>query len=519
MSTNKLDKIKSIFVTDQKEKLITQDGKRNLYFDRNRQNFIKFSLDVRTTCSAIQKVHEKEIKKMLKEIYGDNVNFDKFSFLIVELIANKFEGKSYIDLKVGMNDTIIFTALQNTQLMLCYLPINIHNIELKKKLKTIIPTPKESKNNPQEIEDIFSYKGKKEKNIKVYLSKTIIHYYNNNKKTFSKEKIKVTEKEIHIYAKQVRTILIKDITEFNTFLSTEEEEYKKILDNYIINGDKPKYCIEITTAKKEKLLIGRNTLEHFITINKAIEASIFNFQNIKVDHFLKEKLIGLNNDLIENNKKLAQSCFTINDLVNNNEKRRILLKDFKEKNLGYIVNNIIEYKINFKNKKYNEAIDNIKKILEIINEKMEKEELEKYQNIINKDRIEQIENIYNKARDFNRIENNIEWNKNIENEFDKVININIFNDLYLDIKKEYLSDYNVENNYYIDKKDEKLSNNIKILQNAKLLLGHYFTKIFNIDKEEKVLFLGDEKVEEITQKFDEQLTEERLNKYFVLVKK
>lgn len=522
MSTHKLDKIKSIFTIDQKEKLITQDGKRNLYFDRNRKNFIKFSLDVKTTCSYIQKVHEKEINKMIKEIYGDNAKLDEFAFLIVELMANKFEGKSsYIDLKVGMNDTILFNALQNSQLMLCYLPINIHNIELKKRLKNkIIPiTPKEKEKSIQEIEDILNYKGKSEKDIKVYLSKTVIHYYNSNKKSFSKEKIKITEKEIYIFAKQDRFILIKDIREFNKSIIDEEEKYKKMLEKYEINGEKPKYCIEIITIKNEKLLIGRNTYEHFITLNKAIESAIINFQSINANYFLKNKLIGENNDLITNCKKLAQSCFTIDDLVTNEEKRKIFLKDFKEINLGHIVNNIIEYKINFKHKKYIEAINNIKNILEIINEKMEKEELDKNKNIINKDRIEQIENIYNKARDFNKIENNIDWNENMENELGKILNINIFDDLYLDIKSNYLSKYYYENNYNIENKNEKLCNNIKILQNTKLLLGHYFTKIFNINKEENVLFLGDEKVEEITQKFSEQLTQERLVKYYVFGRK
>lgn len=506
MSSHKLDKIKSIFSIDQKEQLITQDGKRNLYFDRNRKNFIRFSLDVKTTCSTIEKIHKEEIIKKLKEIYGENVKLDQFAFLIVELMGNKFEGKSaYIDLKIGMNDTILFNVLQNRQLMLCYLPINIHNQELKKRLKNIIPI--RTKENNFEKKEIFLNKSEKEKETKVFLSKTIVHYYNNTKKSFSKEKIKISEKEIYIYAKQDRFIFIKDIKEFKTFWGNEENEDKKIMENYEINGDKPKYCIEIITTNNEKLLIGRNTLEHFITLNKAVDSAVINFQNINYNNYLNSKLIGINSDLIANSKTIAQSCFKINDLVNNNEKRKILFKDFKEINLGNMVNNIIEYKINNKNKRYNEAINNIKNILEIINEKMESEELDKYQNIINKERIEKIENMYNKA------------NENITNELENILDINLLDDLYLDIKEEYLSKYFYEDNYIIDSKNEKLNNNRKILQNTKLLLGYYFTNIFNINKEDNILFLGDEKVEEITNNFSNELMQENLANYYVLIKK
>ena len=50
-------------------------------------------MDVKTTCFTIQKVHKEEINKKIKEIYGDDANTQEFGFLIVELIANKFEGK------------------------------------------------------------------------------------------------------------------------------------------------------------------------------------------------------------------------------------------------------------------------------------------------------------------------------------------------------------------------------------------------------------------------------------------
>ena len=516
----KIDKIKSIFASEQKEKLITQDGKRNLYFDKNRKNFIKFSLDVKTTCSTIQKIHKEEIDKKIKEIYGDDADLQKFGFLIVELIANKFEGKpSLIDLKIGMNDTILFNALQNRQLILCYLPINMHNQILKKSSKNSNKIEENINNKDNNEEEICSYKGKSEKDIKVFLSKTVIHYYNNNKKSFTKEKIKVTEKEIYIFAKQDRSFLIKDISNIN-ILGSEEKENENFFKNYEIKGEKPKYCIDITGSNNESLLIGRNTLEHFITLNKAIEWAMINYKNYHSNFVLNNRLTEENSGLLITNKFIAQSCFSLNDFIINKEKRKIFFKDFKDINLANITNNIIEFKSSFQKEKYNDAIIKIKNILEIIHEKMEGEENIKYEKIINKERINKIEEINNKIKEICKDDNNIDGDENKIKEIEQIININIFDDIFLEIKEEYLIKYFNENNLANDKNNDYLNiNNSRIIQNSKLLLGHYFTKIFNLNKEEDFLYLGGKEVEEMAEKFNNKLMEEKLNRHYVLHKK
>lgn len=513
MSTIKLDKIKSIFSGEQKEKLITQDGKRNLYFDRNRKSFIKFILDVKTTCSTIKKNYKEEINKKLKEIYGSKVNSYKFAFFIVELLANKFETKpKLIDLKIGMDDTILFNLLQNKQLMLCYMPVTEYNRDLKKSLKSLILMSSIENKNEKTIN-----KGKNDQVIIVFLPKTVIHYYIGYKKAFSKEKIKITEKEIYIFSRLDKSVLIKDIVNINIFLSDEEEKAKKYFENYVINGEKPKYCIEIKTSKNDKILIGRNTLEHFITLNRAIESAIIFCHNRCTNKNLNEKLIEENNDLMSTHKFIVEGVFTINDLVINKEKRKILFKDFNEVNLANIVDNIIEFKSFFKKKQYNQAINKIKNIWEIINEKMTKEELDKYQKIINKERIEQIEDINKKIKEICGEDNNIDEDEKNIIELQKIININMFDYLYLEIKDEYLSKYYEENNYVIKKNnDSSISNNFKIIQNTKLLLGHYFTNIFNINKEKDVLLLGGPEVEETAKDYNDKLFQAKMSKHYVI---
>ena len=66
------------------------------------------------------------------------------------------------------------------------------------------------------------------------------------------------------------------------------------------------------------------------------------------------------------------------------------------------------------------------------------------------------------------------------------------------------------------KKNENFNiNNYKIIQNTKLLLGHYFTNIFNINKEKDLLYLGDEKVEGIIKDYNDELEINKLKKYYV----
>ena len=511
MSTNKLEKkIKSIFASEQKEQLITQDGKRNLYFDRNRKHFIKFILDVKTTCSTIQNQHKEEINRKLKEIYGKDVNTENFSFLIVELMGNKFEGKvAFIDLKLNVNETSIFNILQNTQLMLCYLPINLHNSYLKKNSKNLIKM--DSAENDFETDEIPL---KEKKEIKIFLPKTIIHYYNYNKKAFSKEKIRINENDIYIFAKQDRQILIKDIKKINNS-QIENIGIDCIYKNYEIYGDRPRFCIEIITIYNEKFLIGRNTFEHFITLSKAIEYALINYKNNYVHNSLKNRITEENNILLYTNKLIAQSSSTINDLVINKEKRKIFFKDFQEKNLADIVNNIIDFKSNWKKGKYPKSINNLEMILTIINEKMGKEELDKYEKIINKDTIKIINEINNNIKKlYEEYTNNNEIKKeNLTNKLNQMINLNVLDNLYCKIKEEYLTKYFEENNLINDKNCGNFSinkNNCKILENTKLILGNYFTNIFKF-KNEDFLYLGGNEVEENIKNVNNEINQQ---KYF-----
>lgn len=508
MNTSKRNKIKAKFTRDQKENINTQDGKRNLYFDRERENFIKFGLVVGTTCSYILKNYKEDIINKLKEINRqEEVNLNNYSFFIVELIANKYEKKqTLIDLKINMEDSSLFNILQNRQLILCFLPVEKSDISLRKKFRDVLEISYTPDNLIKEAE-VNNVKNKDKNEIITYLDKTIIHYYN-EKNSFSKEKIKVTEKEITIfYGKEIKNTSIKDIKSKKLITSSEEKDIQKFFKDYTINGYKPKYCIEIISGNEQKLLIGRNTLQHFETLVKAIDIACVNFKNYFVDNFINMEMTNETNGILYTTNYISQSCFTINDLLINKEKRTILLEDFSETYLKDIVNNIMEYKVFFKKKKYSKAISRIKNILEIVNEKMTKEEKDKYEKIISKELIEKLVEINNKINEIwnfddilvDRKENNI-------NELKKIIDMNLFDKLLLEIKDEY-----------IIKHYDKLKSEIKLNNKLKLLLAKYFLKINKLDSEQNCIYLGNENDDKIAYDFTDHLNQKRLKKNALIV--
>ena len=214
------------------------------------------------------------------------------------------------------------------------------------------------------------------------------------------------------------------------------------------------------------------------------------------------------NGILYTTNYISQSCFTINDLLINKEKRKFLLEDFSEIYLKDIVNNIMEYKIFFKKKKYSKAVSNIKNILEIINEKMTKEERDKYEKIISKEFIEKLVEINNKI---NEIWNDpddilIDRNENKVNELKKVIDMHLFDKLLLGIKDEYLV-----------KHFDKIKSEKKLNNKLKLLLAKYFLNINKINNEQNCIYLGNENDDKIAYDFTNRLNQKRLKKNALIV--
>lgn len=556
-----INKLKGIFTRNQKETLNTGDGKRNLYFDYQRRTYIRFQLDVATTCDMIYRIHKDEIINHLKNIYGNNIDLNNFGFTIVELNSNQYDGTpNLINLKLRMDDNIIFRALLNNQLILCYLIITKHNIALKKTVRNsgIL-------NSINEVKTVIhDKKSDKNKDIKVYFPKNVIHFYNYNAYAFSKEKMKITEEDIFITAKPNFQLLIKDIKSITTFLSTNPDDAKKYLTNYKIYGEKPIFCIQIEAKdKKNNLLIGRNSYDTFMLVYRALDAAINNYQNYYSDFNTNNKIIQHNINFISTCNDILREPSSIDDFIINKEKRKIFFKSYNEIEIIGICNNIMEFKKNFNRNKYSNSVNNINNIVNII-DKLEKEN--KYIDVINAKNVQKINNIWNKIKDICKINFEIDENNNRENEnsnsnknlevndnnndnnttdsspenntFNKednlpgnkideaknnnnsniklsedqinnlkeIINIHSFDYLYLEIKEKYLTHYHEQ----IFNNNNKTNLN-EIKSNLKLILGNYFLNNFEMKQENDFVYLGGDEIEKTIEEFNKELNKEKID--------
>ena len=558
MSNISINTIKGIFTRAQKETLNTQDGKRNLYFDYTRNTYIKFALDVATTCESIFRIHKNEIKSKLQKLYNKDVNLEDFGFVIVELNANKYDSRrNLINVKLRLDDNIIFRVLMNSQLMICYLKITNHNIILKKNVRNF------SLLNPLNynmFNTLEKPEGKKKpNNIKIYYPKNNVHYYNYNAYSFSKEKITISEEEIYITSKPEIRLSIREIKSISSFICKGDADDNINLKNYKIYGDVPVYCIEIEPKDKKKILMGKNKYDHYLILLKAINAALINYQNLYCDFNLKNKIIQNDMKLFSIFNDILRNFSSLEDLVVNKSKRMILFRDFKERELANIIDNIMNYKSNFNKGRLINSIYHIQILTHII-DKIIKEK--KYLDIINEentknfidiwDRINEIFELGNEINKTNenldiKENNNININKNSEEnnnnindtsknnldvitndnikgdneedfikkisikfkeekikELKNIININTFDHLYLEIMEKYLSPY-----YNIINESEETKN--KINSNIKLILGNCFIKCFEMKKEKDFHFIGGDELEKTIDDFNNQLIFEREN--------
>ena len=135
--------------------------------------------------------------------------------------------------------------------------------------------------------------------------------------------------------------------------------------------------------------------------------------------------------------------------------------------------------------------------------------------IINKEKIEYIEDINNKIDTIcPEGDGSIDGDEKKINELKKILNINMFDYIYLEIRDEYISKY-YEDNFL----NNKNNSNVNIKEKVKLLLGKYFTNTFDFKKEEDFCYLGDDKVEKMIKDCNDEIWKNRKNRFYVLSQK
>ena len=99
--------------------------------------YIKFGLDVSTTCELILKIHKSEIMNAIKIVYRKDIPLDNFGFFIVELNANKYNGtQNLINVRLRKDDNNnIFNLILIKKILIMKSRIDIRNNYLLLNLK------------------------------------------------------------------------------------------------------------------------------------------------------------------------------------------------------------------------------------------------------------------------------------------------------------------------------------------------------------------------------------------------
>ena len=332
--------------------------KYNLYFDKEKKNFIQFNLENNTTIDDILIKYKDILSDNINNIYKKNI--DECVFIIIENKINKKNEDIPSLMEFKINKRIkLYNLLQNPQNNLYFIPKRKSNKEnyIKARNEKI-----NLENNYDLVEtDYFTTK-----NAEEYLPKSLIYLYDSSNQNFTKEKGSVDKQKIIIYKsstnKESIEIYIKDIIRDLFYSDTSQEPYKK---NLPIKGDKPKYYIEIVT-NKISYFFGQFKENLFNQWEKAIKKSITKYSNFNTELNLNMKITSSKTSIYAIEHSIMDNCFILNKILFNKEKRKMFFAISPEKKICSIIMNILSYKELIKKDEYLEAWMSFKEILTYI---------------------------------------------------------------------------------------------------------------------------------------------------------
>ncbi len=198
-----------------------------------------------------------------------------------------------------------------------------------------------------------------------YLSKENFFFYDSIKQILTKEKGSVDKNKITILKNGNRDtieILIKDIIKDLYYTEISPVPYRK---NLPIKGERPKFYIEIQTNKKTYFFTQYKENPH-LKWEFAIKKSIMKYKNFHLELNLDIKINSSKTSLFASSHSIVNSCFVINKILFNDDKRKMFFSEFPEKKISAIISNIIMYKDSIKKNQYLETWMRFKEILTYI---------------------------------------------------------------------------------------------------------------------------------------------------------
>ena len=447
--------------------------KRQLYFDRNRKNYIEFDLEKTKNCMEIYDSFHEEIEKKINDLYNTDKNKKmNFSFIMMYSRTNKLDNSGLIELKLD-KEAQLSDIMINKQYFLCYLPENKININQKRKTRNKL----EENINNDRFKDV-ERRTSKNHELEKYLSNEGVYYLDKEKVQFLYGKGNIDENTININCKKTNIeILIKDIKKeecFENKVPPSIEDFKIKCPNYIFQIHQNNITHFLGLYKQKSYLIWKNAINL---------AKIKNNDNT-IDSSFNSNIFTYNYLLYVKRHSIPSKCYIINQLLENAEKRQIFLDEYKDKKISDIANSIYAYKINIKNNKFFEAWMSLKQISfyvdfnNIEDEGLRKREKERYSKIFTQERIDLYNNAVKKVNEAIKTIKNYE--KEMNNVLKKIFEIDLFDNLYYNIYELYIWPYfqkikNMLNTEYgYDQKPE-------IIQKFHLLLSRYCANYFDMN--------------------------------------
>ena len=451
----------------------TKVDKRQLYFDRNRKNYIEFDLEKTKNCMEIYDSFHEEIEKKINDLYNTDKNKKiNFSFIMMYSRTNKLDNSGLIELKLD-KEAQLSDIMINKQYFLCYLPENKININQKRKTRNKL----EENINNDRFKDV-ERRTSKNHELEKYLTNEGVYYLDKEKVQFLYGKGTIDENTININCKKTNIeILIKDIKKeecFENKVPPSIEDFKIKCPNYIFQIHQNNITHFLGLYKQKSYLIWKNAINL---------AKIKNNDNT-IDSSFNSNIFTYNYLLYVKRHSIPSKCYIINQLLENAEKRQIFLDEYKDKKISDIANSIYAYKINIKNNKFFEAWMSLKQISfyvdfnNIEDEGLRKREKEKYSKIFTQERIDLYNNAVKKVNEAIKTIKNYE--KEMNNVLKKIFEIDLFDNLYYNIYELYIWPYfqkikNMLNTEYgYDQKPD-------IIQKFHLLLSRYCANYFDMN--------------------------------------
>ena len=451
----------------------TKVDKRQLYFDRNRKNYIEFDLEKTKNCMEIYESLREEIEKKINELHKTDKNKKmNFSFIMMYSRTNKLDNSGLIELKLD-KEAQLSDIMINKQYFLCYLPENKININQKRKTRNKL----EENINNDRFKDV-ERRTSKNHELEKYLTNEGVYYLDKEKVQFLYGKGTIDENTININCKKANIeILIKDIKKeecFENKVPPSIEDFKIKCPNYIFQIHQNNITHFLGLYKQKSYLIWKNAINL---------AKIKNNDNT-IDSSFNSNIFTYNYLLYVKRHSIPSKCYIINQLLENAEKRQIFLDEYKDKKISDIANSIYAYKINIKNNKFFEAWMSLKQISfyvdfnNIEDEGLRKREKEKYSKIFTQERIDLYNNAVKKVNEAIKTIKNYE--KEMNNVLKKIFEIDLFDNLYYNIYELYIWPYfqkikNMLNTEYgYDQKPD-------IIQKFHLLLSRYCANYFDMN--------------------------------------